>query len=96
MEEDQDYQMVEPFYVDDGELDGLSPQQIFVLGFEFSQIRTRLFQEMAFDMPFHSENESRVRKMLDRHNAVYEIYIHDDWPQLVVTCGLTSNPADAE
>lgn len=85
MDDDEEFSLVEPFHVDNGELEGLTLQQAFVLGYEYAVIREKLdIGSFPFEVTFHSENEARVRKMLDRNNAHYEIAIHDDWPLLAV------------
>lgn len=83
--DDEEFSLVEPFYVDNGELDGMSLQQAFVLGYEFSSIIHALGAGVfPVEIQFHSENENRVRKMLDRHKARYEVLAHDDFPLLVI------------
>jgi len=85
-EEDDEFSLVQPFYVDNGELDGLSLKHAFVLGYEFCCIMEKLYRkEFPFEVQFHSDNETRVRKALDSHHANYEIHVHDDWPVLVVS-----------
>lgn len=87
-ENDEMFGLVQPFYIDNGELDGLSPQQIFVLGWEFCRIGYLLDKGEPFEQQFHSDNEARVRKMLnDKKVTGYQIYVHDDWPLLVVGAG---------
>lgn len=81
------YSLNLPFWIDDGELDGLTPQEIFVLGFEFCSIYGSILEGGAWDQysrPFHSENEPRVRKMCEHLGVDYSIQAHDDWPVLII------------
>lgn len=79
------FSLVQPFYIDNHELDKLSQQEIFVLGYEFGHISDLLDQRKPFEVQFHSDNDDRVRKMLkDKKVKQYNIYPHDDWPVLEV------------
>ncbi len=71
------------FSVDDGELDGLSPQEIFVLGYELGSLVSRVEFGVPFDTMFHSNNETRLKIALDAIGADYTIQAHDDWPILI-------------
>lgn len=50
------------FDIDDGQLDGLTPQTIFVLGYELSDISRQLSEPTAFTRLIHAENKARIEK----------------------------------
>lgn len=82
------FELIEPFDIDDGELDGLSQQECFALGFEFSYIRDLIikYEETgeSFRTPIHSKNQNRVKAMCVRHPIIFTIIPHDDYPLLCV------------
>ena len=52
MADDHNYSLAEPFGIDHGELDGLTPQEVFALGVEWQLFRYQL------EHPEAIENES--------------------------------------
>lgn len=56
-----DYSMIRPFDVDDGQLDGLSSQQCFVLGYELAMIDGLLEKPEGFEQPIHANNMERIK-----------------------------------
>jgi hypothetical protein len=54
--------LVKPFGIDDGELDGLSPQQCFVLGYELAQIDAALEAGNVISKLVHAANRERISK----------------------------------
>ena len=52
--------LFKPFDIDNGELDGLTAQQIFVLGYELAEIEALLRQAPAFRKPVHADNQHRI------------------------------------
>ena len=48
------------FGIDDGELDGLSSQQCFVLGYELAQIDHLLEGKSEIRKPVHADNRLRI------------------------------------
>lgn len=62
---DENYILLESFQIDDGELDGLSPQECFVLGYELSTIshKAETVPE-EFSLTVHSANEKRITAAL--------------------------------
>lgn len=76
---DAEYEPVEPFGIDDGQLDDLSPAECFTLGVEWEMVRTRLASGEGFECPLHAANRDRVAAMLDRHGRRHEVrFLHDD------------------
>jgi hypothetical protein len=63
----QEYGLVEPFDIDNGELDGVRPQQAFVLGYEICQLHNLLDGGPSpISRPVHAENESRIKRLCIR------------------------------
>jgi len=57
-----DFGLVKSFNIDDGELDGLSSQQCFVLGYELAQIDSLLARGVAINKPVNAENKERIEE----------------------------------
>ena len=55
-----EFGIVKPFGIDDGELDGLSSQQCFVLGYELAQIDHLLAGEDEIRKPVNADNRQRI------------------------------------
>lgn len=76
-----DYEMVEDFGIDGGELDGLTLQEAFSLGVEYQMIRHDLDNPKirSFSRPIHSQNQARVLSMLVARNRDFTIkYMPED------------------
>lgn len=52
--------LIKSFTIDDGELDGASPQQCFVLGYELSQVDHLLASKREIRQPVHADNRQRI------------------------------------
>ena len=63
------------FDIDDGQLDGFSPQECFVLGFELGDITRRFQNGDKFQVPVHAANADRIRKA----SRIYGADIQLDW-----------------
>ena len=75
-----EFQCTEPFGIDDGELDGLSPQKIFVLGYELAQISAEWVAGDRPAKPVHPENRERLERAAKlRDIEVKFVVYHDDW-----------------
>lgn len=80
------YRLVDPFDIDNGELNGLTPQEVFALGYEYGVIREKIESREPFEMQFHSDNYDRIKSLCKRREWLnWELYLHDDWPLLVVS-----------
>lgn len=55
-----DFGLLKSFGIDNGELDGLTPQQCFVLGYELAQIDTLLAGNEEINKPFNADNRTRI------------------------------------
>jgi hypothetical protein len=70
---------VEPFGIDHGQLDGLSPQECFVLGVEWEMVRALAGAPEGFGRPVHAANRGRLAALLDRRGRAYRLtHMHDD------------------
>ena len=65
------YDLVFSFDIDDGQLDGLTPAQCFVLGYELSSIDWAVRKSLRPQViGFHSKNRDRVMKLMaERHKG---------------------------
>lgn len=52
--------LIKSFSIDDGELDGMTPQECFVLGYELAQIDNRLKSGESFSQMVHLDNRTRI------------------------------------
>lgn len=67
--------LIKPFDIDSGELDGISPHECFVLGYELSQIDELLKLPEAINRPVHAQNKERIEKACKEAGRIYKI----DW-----------------
>jgi hypothetical protein len=89
------YVMQYPFFVDDGELDNLTDQQIFVLGVEIGRIMCLIDNNISFQqIMFHSDNYDRLKKILDLCKVGYTLTLRDDWCEISVPPLLIDDYAD--
>lgn len=76
---DAEFRPVEPFGVDHGELDGLTPAECFTLGVEWQMVAAAANLPDAFERPVHIENRERLAALLDRRGRKYHMrHMHDD------------------
>jgi hypothetical protein len=60
---ERDFELVSSFGIDHGELDGMRPQECFVLGYELAQTDMRLATpEPIVNQPVHATNKERIEK----------------------------------
>ena len=77
---DAEYGELESFGIDDGELDSLSRQECFVLGFELGDI-SRLAEDSdeGIERPVHASNAERLREFLNKRQRRYDLtWMKDD------------------
>lgn len=67
------YGLIKSFDIDHGELDGISNQQCFVLGYELAQIDNLLKQPAAIRKPVNADNRERIAKACDESGRVYRL-----------------------
>lgn len=74
-----EYHLERSFMCDNGELDGLTPQQIFVLGYEMCQVGEMIDSISAASKPVHSRNQDRIRQWCEKSGRKYTLtYMPDD------------------
>lgn len=81
--------LVRSFDIDDGELDGLTPQRCFVLGYELALIDGELSSPDQFQRTIHLENKERAGRACEKAGREHKFaFLHDDasenWVQLMV------------
>ena len=67
------WEPVRPFDIDNGELDGLSLQEAFVLGYELAQIDALFDSGESFAKPVHAKNADRIKAEADRRGRKYQL-----------------------
>jgi hypothetical protein len=79
------YHLVEPFYIDNGALDGISPEQCFAMGVEWQLFRNRLAHGQAFACLVLDGNAERLIKLAERAGRFAESApVSDYWTQITV------------
>jgi len=83
------FESISRFNIDNGELDGLSSQQCFVLGYELAQIDSLLSSGEKIYRPVNADNRERIESACRRANRQYRLtWLSDDasegWMQLEV------------
>lgn len=87
--DDAEYGMVRSFGIDSGELDGLRPAEIFVLGYELAQVDHEIESGSPIDRMIHAENADRIRRYLEKLGRTGVISwaandVSEGWCRLVV------------
>lgn len=80
------YELCEPFDIDDGSLGGMKPEFIFCLGVEWQLFRQQMQSEPGpFDYQAHSANADRLIAMCQRHGrSCTRHWLHEDYPEWCV------------
>lgn len=65
--------LIKSFQIDNGELDELSPQECFVLGYELAQIDQLLKATPEIRLPVHANNQGRIRSACDDTDRAYRL-----------------------
>ena len=68
----ENYELVEPFDIDDDSLDGVTAKEAFALGVEWLMFRRHLQGGQPFKVLCLSNNASRLVKLAERHNRFVE------------------------
>jgi len=77
------------FGIDNGELDGLRPQECFVLGYELAEIDALLLRPGAIDRPVHTQNRDRILQSCKEARRPCELKwlpgdVSESWQRLLV------------
>ena len=88
-----DFGLERSFAIDNGELDGLRPQEIFVLGYELSRVDDLLKSGANGSLLIHAENRGRIQDYADKLGRTVrfrwmENDVSESW--LMVDVGLQS------
>jgi hypothetical protein len=84
------YKLIAKFDIDNGELDGIAPHEIFVLGVEYHMVMTtESVKSSSFEVTLHTHNVSRVvNYMTSKNRATRVMRSQDGWA--VLHCGKPS------
>lgn len=87
MAEDAEWGLVEPFDVDNGQLDGLTAAECFTLGVEWQMFRAKLDEDGSFVDQVHTANADRLMAMARRRGKqVTRHWLHDDYADWCTLC----------
>lgn len=77
---DKEFGLEESFNIDDGQLEGMTPQEIFVLGYELGSISIEAEHNAEnFHRLAHIDNQSRIEAALAKRERQFEVkFAHDD------------------
>lgn len=83
------FELFEPFDIDNGELDGLSQQECFVLGYELAQVHALLRGSCGFEKTVHAANINRVKASAARRERECKIVwasddVSESWAYMIV------------
>lgn len=81
--------LIKSFDIDNGELDGVTRAESFVLGYELAQIDFMLKNNNEIRQPVHAENRSRIEKSCKDASRDFTLNwmqgdISESWMLLVV------------
>jgi hypothetical protein len=68
-----EFGLIKSFQIDNGELDGLSPQECFVLGYELAQVDQSLKTTSEIHQPVHAENQVRIESAYKDADRQYRL-----------------------
>jgi hypothetical protein len=79
------FRLIEPFDIDDDELEGTSAQECFSMGVEWQMFREKLSDGQAFACLVTFGNAQRLMELAKRNNRFAEsVPIDDYWTQITV------------
>ena len=79
------HKLIASFDIDDGSLDGISPQTCFVLGTEWQRFYEMLKHNQPFNQLIHAENVPRLLLLAERsHRFVEHSVLPGGWARIVV------------
>lgn len=73
MSDDAEFGLIRVFDIDNGELDGLNPQECFALGYELAQIDGLLESGAAIHKPVHAENHDRIKSACEKTKRAFAL-----------------------
>lgn len=74
-----EFGLVKSFQIDNGELNGLTPQMCFVLGYELARIDDMIKHKTKIAIPVHVENKERIMDSFKGTNISYQLtWMNDD------------------
>ncbi len=68
-----EFGLVKSFQIDNGELNGINPQNCFVLGYELAQIDRLLKEPSEIQRPVHADNKIRIKSACEDSNRPYKL-----------------------
>lgn len=68
-----EFGLVKSFQIDNGELDGLSVQECFVLGYELAMVDQLLKATAEIRQPVHADNQTRIKSACEDAGRIYRL-----------------------
>lgn len=68
-----EFGLFRPFDIDDGQLDGLTPQHCFALGYELAEVDAQIAAGEPFERLLHTANRDRVLLELERKGVRHDL-----------------------
>lgn len=89
MSDDKEFGLIERFFIDDGELEGLTPQECFVLGYEMAEVSALADKDEGFQKMVHAQNNQRLKAALAKRGREFSfVWMEGDrsesWQTLTV------------
>ena len=83
------YELFKPFDIDDGQLDGLTAQQCFVLGYELAEVDALLKLPAEIQKPVHAGNRERIERWCKESGREFRLLwmegdVSESWLKLCV------------
>ena len=83
------YGLIRSFGIDDGQLDGCTPQECFVLGYQLALFDEAMKSDDGFTQLLDCRNRERIEGVLEKSGRAYKVnYMGDDvsesWLNLIV------------
>jgi len=86
-----EYLLEAPFHIDDGELDGVTARDAFVLGAEFAMLYAALAKDAKeFAINIHRKNAERCVALCDSRKRNTRLVVRGEWVSLSIGARLTS------
>lgn len=84
-----EFGLIQPFDIDHGELDGIEPNQVFTMGYEFALLVEALKRPEAISRAVSCLNKDRIEKACINSGRPYKLFwmagdTSEHWMQLEV------------
>lgn len=87
---DREFGLIESFNIDNGELDGLTPQEVFVLGYQLASISVKAeLHDGPFHAVFNAANWDRIEVAMSKRDRHFNLVrmpgdLSENWCEIFV------------